>query len=102
MLSQPREHRDSMADGGGGAGMARGRSFAKRWLSRQLLSKVGGWAGSLEGWVGRDGLLPPAVRSCRYAATLQLLCGIALPPPHPAPPLLHPAPRQPLTRRAWA
>ncbi|KAI3428453.1 hypothetical protein D9Q98_007280 [Chlorella vulgaris] len=39
ILSQPREHRDSMNSQAQGAAMPSAKSFAKRWLSRQLISK---------------------------------------------------------------
>lgn len=43
VLSQPRERRESTLDGGQGLGSAGGprpKSFAKRWMSRNFVSKA--------------------------------------------------------------
>ena len=49
VLSQPREPRGSSASlegyGPNGEGLPRGKSFAKRWLSRQFLSKASAQCG---------------------------------------------------------
>jgi hypothetical protein len=69
VLSQPREPRESSSSlegyGPNGEGLPRGKSFAKRWLSRQFLSKAraqcGIDAGGLTLW--SSGSIAPAAPS---------------------------------------
>ncbi|EFN55409.1 hypothetical protein CHLNCDRAFT_134529 [Chlorella variabilis] len=75
VLSQPREHRDSVGSEGQVAGGAapHPKSFAKRWLSRQFLSKArrGGAGPAL-----RD--MPACLGICPLRSSGRGCCGVAL------------------------